>query len=254
MGRPLSLVVLGNSAALMSIPRPDRRSGPWPELLADRLSDELGPTTLALHARWFEMIPGALAAYEERVTTHAPDIVVIQYGYAEMQPWLAPMWLLRHLITDHTASRPVGVFYRSRIAPRLWRWLRSFRRWLARRVGTRGWQLRPERFERLLHHLIRSCRDQHQALVIVLDIHPPTDKVEAFLPGMRERYRIYQSRLRSVVERFDDPEVALVPISTIIEEIGLEAAMTDGIHFSPDTHRAIAEQVTREVMTRLERG
>lgn len=247
MGRPLSLVVLGNSLAIMANPRPDRASGVWAEVVADRMSDELGPTALALEARWFELAPQALAEYEQRVTSHAPDVVVIQYGYNEMQPWLLPVWLVRHLLTDHVTTGRVSSWYRRTVVPRLWRALRAYRRPAARVVGTRTWQLRRGRFRRTLQHLVRLSRNQHRALVLVVDVNPVTAKVEHFLPGQSRRHGLYQELIAGVVADAGDPDVRLIRASEVVERLGVETAMPDGIHLSADAHRQVADLVFTEI-------
>lgn len=247
--RPLSLVVLGNSVALMQVPpRKDPADGTYGEVLADLLHEAGVPTDLHLEARWFEFAHQGLRRYPESVSAHAPDVFVVQYGFNELQPWLLPVPVVRHLMTDHLATSRTARWYRRTVVPPVWRRVRGYRRWASARVGLRTWQLSPHRLRHSVQQLVRAARYTFRPLVLVLDVNPPGASVRHFLPGVEARHPLVQQALADAVAHFDDPDVRLVPASRVVAEMGEESALPDGIHWSPEAHRRVAELLADEVL------
>ena len=250
--RPLSVVTFGNSIpTLMLPPRGDRAEGTYTEVLADVLSGRGVPTVPHVESEWFGFLTKALPQYPRRVRVHSPDVVVLQFGINELQPWLAPVWLLKHLMTQGAATTRVARAYRRFLAPRLWRGMRRYRRQAARVVGMRTWQTTPRRFRNALNRLLTQTRLDGRPLVLVLDIEKPSDVLRHFLPGIDKRYELYQALLEDVVSSFADPEVRLVRITEI--SAAFPGATPDGMHYTAQGHRAIGERLADEVTSWLEK-
>ena len=249
--RPLSVVAFGNSVTTLQLPlRQDRADGTYLEVLADQLTAAGVPTAPHLEGRWFDFIHRGMREYQQRVRNHLPDVVVIQYGLNESQPWLVPVWLIRHLLVQHQAVTRSAKGYRKYVAQPLWKQVRTFRRAASPVVGTKTWQMTPRRFGGQLRRCINNVRLEARPLVLVLDINEPGDLLEHFLPGMHERHRIYQETIRQAVASFDSPEVRLVEVSRICRELG-PGALPDGMHFSAAAHRAVGEALATEVLAYL---
>ncbi|MDX6266726.1 MAG: hypothetical protein QOD70_1466 [Frankiales bacterium] len=246
--RPLSVVAVANSVATLQLPaRTDRSQGSYIEVLADLLTAEGVPTVPHLESRWFDFLHRAMRDYEGRVRAHAPDVVVVQFGLNEYQPWLLPVWLVRHLLVQNQAATRTAKAYRRLVAPRLWKAVRGYRRRVAPLVGTRTWQVTPVRFEGQLRRLLHNVRIEARPLVLVLDIDAPNDKLEHFLPGMARRHAIYQELLAKVVAQQQDDEVRLIRVSELTSALGADA-MLDGMHYSPGTHEAVGRLLAGEVL------
>lgn len=246
--RPLSIVAFANSVATLQMPaRSDRADGTYVEVLADLLAAEGVPAVPHLESRWFDFLHRAMREYESRVRAHAPDVVVVQFGLNEYQPWLAPVWLVRHLLVQNQAVIRPAKAYRRYVAPRLWAALRGYRRRTAPLVGLHTWQTTPRRFGGHLARLIRNVRLEARPLVLVLDIDAPDHRLEHFLPGVGARHKVFQAAITRVVEQAADPEVRLVRVSEITAARG-PAARPDGMHYTPDTHRAVGEALAAEVI------
>lgn len=245
--RPLSVVVLGNSVSVLSIPaRTGADDGPYAEVLRDRLAASGVPVRVHLAARWFDFAVKAFRRYESDVRAHLPDVLVVQFGLNESQPWLLPVPVVRHFVTDHRVATRSNRLYRDRVVAPAWRAVRSYRRWAAPRVGQRTWQTTPYRFGETVRQLVRAARYDSRPLVLVLDVDPPGDVLRHFLPGMPERNAVVNQVLRDVVAGFDDPEVRLVEVSRLIA--ATEGATYDGMHWSPAGHRAVGEALADEVL------
>lgn len=253
-GRPLSVVVLGNSLTVLSVPpRTGPDDGLYAEVLRDRLVDAGVPTRVVLEGRWFDFAKDALRRYEPAVRRHLPDVLVLHYGLNESQPWLVPVPLVRHLITTHRVATRSGRAYRAKVAEPVWATVRAYRRWASSQVGTRTWQTTPDRFAGTMTQLVRVARSDLLPLVLIVDVDPPGALLEHFLPGMAARHAVVQGVLRRVVDSFGDPEVRLVPSSQIT---AVEGATYDGMHYSPLGHRLLGEALADEVLRWLgpERG
>lgn len=249
--RPLSIVVLGNSVAVLSIPgRTGSEDGTYAEVLRDRLAEAGVPVRVALEGRWFDFAVKGLRRYQESVRAYLPDVVVLQYGLNESQPWLLPVPIVRHLVTDHQVATRTGRLYREHVAAPMWKQVRTYRRWAAPKVGLRTWQTTPRRFGEVLRQLIRAVRYDSRSLVLVLDVHPPGEVLRHFLPGMDERHAVVQRTLRETVEGFADPEVRLVSASAACAVAG-PGASHDGMHYSPLGHRIVGELLAQEVLAWL---
>lgn len=249
--RPLSVVTFGNSIpSLMLPPRADRGQGTYSEVLADLLNGRGVPTTVHVESDWFGFLTKALREYPRRVRPHVPDVVILQFGINELQPWLAPVWLVKHLMTKGRATTRAGRAYRKLVAPHLWRALRGYRRRVAPLVGLRTWQTTPRRFRNAMQALLTQTRVDGRPLVLVLDIEQPTEVLRLFLPGIDRRHAIYQELLAQIVASFGDSEVRLVPITEISATV--PRAALDGMHYTAAGHHAIGEHLCHEVLGWLE--
>jgi lysophospholipase L1-like esterase len=245
--RPLSIVVLGNSMTFTQLPHRDPATGTYGEVLRDRLSDAGIAANLHLEGRWFEFIQAGLRRYEPSVRAHVPDVLVIQYGLNESQPYLVPIWLLRHFITDHKTASKAALWYRRHVSKRLWKKVRTARRAVSPAVGTRTWQVTPDRFTRKLVSIIKQARKEFRPLVLVLDVAPPGPLLTHYLPGQDERHRIYQDVIERAVTGFDDPEIRLVRTEPMVHRLGFPEALPDGMHFSPLGHQEVGDLLAGEV-------
>ncbi len=252
---PLSLVVLGNSVAVLMVPpRAERAEGTYGEVVADRLAAAGWPTHVALEGRWFDFAVRARRQFDDRVARHRPDVVVLHFGTNEAQPWLVPIPILRHLLAADRATTPTAEWYRRVPAARLWTWVRAYRRRVSPLVGQRTWQTTPRRFAAAMDGLVRQIRDDLGALVLVVDLTPPGGTLAHFLPGQPARHERFRDELVRVVARADDPWVRLVPTADVVAEIGIDEALRDGIHLSPQAHRRLAERIVADVRDWLEAG
>lgn len=250
---PLRIVVSGGSVSLfVTPPRTRRDEGNYGELLP-RLLAAAGVVAETTHqGQWFDLISDYRRRYEHGLRNHFPDVLVLNYGMGECQPNFLPTWAARHFASWDITTHPIGLWYRRRVAPRLWKVLRNYQRFAAARTANHSWRLSPGRFAREMQRVIELAREETGCLVLVLDCDPPGERFTHWVPGMWQRWERYQEVLRRLVEQFDDPEVRLVPASrTILDEIGFEAGLPDGIHRTAAAHVRTAELLAEEIMAWL---
>jgi hypothetical protein len=130
--------------------------------------------------------------------------------------------------------------------------LRAWQRFAASRTTTRSWRLSPTRFAREMQRVIELAREETGCLVLVLDCDPPGGRFTHWVPGMWQRWERYQEVLRRLIDGLDDPEVRLVPASsTLLDEIGLDIGLPDGIHRTAEAHVRTAQLLTDEIVSWL---
>jgi lysophospholipase L1-like esterase len=241
LDRPLDIVVLGNSLGHLVIPTSEQPLGPsYGAVLRDELTDCGLPVRMHLESRWFDFAVDALGRYEKDVRSHLPDVVILNYGLNESQPWLLPVPLLRHILTNHTVTTAAQERYREQVVRPVWRGLRSYRRWASEKVGMRSWQT--------MKMLIKLSRNELGALVLVLDVAPPGPVLTHFLPGQEERHRHFQAVLAQLTRDFDDSQVRLVRTADFVAQQGFPAAMPDGMHYSPAGHAHVGQLLANEIL------
>jgi hypothetical protein len=166
---------------------------------------------------------------------------------AECQPRVMPTWLYRSFVTWMTGTRRIDVFYRRRIMPTLWAWVRGYQRAATKLVGQSTHRLSPRRFSLELTKTIEQLVADLAPLILVLDVDPVTDKVEHFVPGLQRRVTTYNGLLREVVAGIANPDVRLLETSSLVHQLGIDAALPDGFHRSSLGHRHVAAMIAAEI-------
>lgn len=248
---PLRVVIVGGSVSVMVVPaRRDISEGNYGEVLVRMLHEDGIRAEVAHQGKWFDMIHELRRRYEFAVRNRFPHVLVLNYGMGEAQAHMLPTWMARHFASWDVSTHPVARAYRSRVAPRLWRQVRRWQQWSSGRVALRTWRLSPERFRLDMQHVIEMAREETGCLVLVVDCDPPGERFEHWLPGLYQRWEVFQRVLQELVDGFDDPMVRLVPASRTLTD--LSADLPDGIHRTAQTHRLTAELLRDEILQWLD--
>lgn len=226
--------------------RLSRQEGTYGEVLQWLLQKAGYAATVRVSARPFDQLHDGYRRFMVQDRTTFPDVLVINYGFNECRPPVVPWALLQHLHTWDKGMTISARAYRRWITPRIWQATRAFQRVASGWVGQRTWRTPPSRFAAELRALITFAR-QERMLVLVVDINPPGARPLEFMPGLAQRRARYQRLLSEVVAGFDDDEVRLVPCTAIVDELGLEHALPEGLHFSAEAHRRLAQMLADAV-------
>lgn len=247
--RPLRVHVLGSSASVMVQPEHGPRDGgTYGEQLVPLLASHGVPTVVSHAGTWFGQIRQTLAHYERDVRDHFPDVLVINFGMAECQSNLLPSWVVRHMTTWHRTSRPGATFYRQALLPKVWPRLRDYQQWASAHDDGRTHRHSPQRFTADLSRTIDMARKDCGCLVLLLDIDPPGDRVEHWLPGTAARVERYNALLRSIADQYDD-DVRLVSAGALLDDPQIQ--IPDGLHRSPSGHAHTAGLLQDEICSWL---
>ena len=249
--RPLRVHVVGNSAAVMVEPaHGPRDEGTYGEQLVTMLADAGVPTTVTHAGRWFGLVDEFVSRYERDIRDPFPDVLVLHFGMAECQSNVLSRRIVRHVTTWERTSRRTALAYRNRVVPPVWRVLRRYQRWAAAH-DDRTHRLGPRRFRADYSRLIDLVRKDCAPLVLLVDIDPPGDRVEHWLPGTARRALAYNAILADIAASYDDG-VRLIRASETLTDVKLE--LPDGLHRTPAGHRLTARLVTDEVLDWLKVG
>jgi lysophospholipase L1-like esterase len=247
------VLVIGNSLTTIVPGRTSRLEGPYAEVL-ELLLRQAGINAEVRNAgRAFELIDDGIHRYQEEERAWSPDVLVVNYGMAEAQAPAIPKGVHNHFMTwEKGLSRPAAA-YRRRVAPKIWPRLRRYQRFAMSRMGLRFWRMSPRRFGAELQRVIMLARSDHR-LVLIIDINPPGPRLLYNLPGIDGRVEILNGVLHDVVGKAaaEDADVKLIEASALASEMGIDAAIPDGYHWSPAAQRRVAELLAAEIVPWIE--
>jgi hypothetical protein len=236
----VKVVVAGSSASQFVVPRASRADATYGELLPELLAGHGIDATVQQTGQWYGTIRDLRRDYERAVRTQFPDVLVLNYGMAECQPNVPPLWFVRHVYSWNRSSHPLAVGYRRRLLEPLWKATRGIQRptasWAPHRIS-------PKRFTAELKRVITMTRDETAALVVLVEIDPPGPRVEHWWPGLSDRVKRYNGLLHDLAGE----SVVVVDTARHVTEHGFEQVLPDGLHRSPFGHRLTAELLSKEV-------
>lgn len=243
------IVIAGGSVSLFVVPDGrDRGEGNYGERLPALLP---GHDVDVRHTgQWYDLIGDLRRRYETAVRNLFPDVLVLNYGMGEAQPNVVPTFAARHFQSWDRSSHPAAQWYRSQVAPPVWRRLREVQR---RTSHLPTYRLSPERYATELRKVVTMARDETGCLVLLLDLDPPGERWTHWVPAMTERRERFQAVQDRFVKGFGDPDVRAVRVAGHVAEHGSAALTPDGIHRSALGHQLTAEALVREVRPWLAR-
>ena len=231
--------------------RRSRHDGTYLEVLEWILYDAGYDIAVRNFSRPADQIHNGARRFIEQGLAEFPDVLIIHYGINECRPPVVPWVLIRHLFHPYHGLSAASELYRKVVAKQLWRMVRSYQRYMAARVGQRTWRMSPDRFSRECLRLFEIARRQ-KMLVLVIDQNQPASRILQAIPGLDERCASYRRVQERVVAEFGDPDVRLVSAAKVVEEMGIDKALPDSLHFSAPAHRRLGEMLAAEVGPWLE--
>lgn len=243
---PLKIVVAGSSAAQFVVPKRTRRTdGTYGELLPTTLAAEGIAAGVEQTGKWYDTIRDLRRSYEPSVRTRFPDVLVLNYGMAECQPNIPPLWFVRHMYSWDRSAHPAAEAYREKLLNPLWPRIRPVQRSASSWAPSR---LSPRRFVSEMRRVISMTRDETGALVLLVQVDPPGPRVEHWWPGLTGRVAAYNELL----DQLEDEQVVVARTAHHVTDLGFETVLPDGLHRSAEGHRLTASVLAREVATWLD--
>lgn len=196
-----------------------------------------------------QRVTRALCNWEDEVQRWAPDVVVLNYGQYECMPGLLPVWLERHASGWHRHSGPIRERYRRRLADPVWRRLARYQRKAPPRlVALSPFRSSQKRTLSELRHLITKIRTVGTPLVIVMETWPVGSRWRHWFPTMHDSATGMRAGIEDVVAGFHADDVYRFPMWQLVGGLDLDEALPDGVHFSGDLHRKIAEGLSAVIV------
>lgn len=247
-GRPLRIVVIGNSAVFLTVPPLEGRDDdPYARWLPEALLDRGVHATVVQHAQWHATVLEVLPRFEAWVRDELPDLVVVNLGIVDCQARVLPTWLLRNSMTWLPGQGGFARIYRRRVVPSLRPRIRGWQRFWAGRVGPRASRVRPAVFERAMTRLVQLSVSHANAHVLLLDIDDANERLLHWMPGLQERIDRYNAILQRVAGGAAGGRATLARTSRVVAT-DPERLLPDGIHRSSEGHRVVAEALADQVV------
>lgn len=245
--QPWRVLVLGNSMPTIVAPaRRSRQEGTYVEVLEWLLRDAGYEVAMRNSSRAFDQIHQGTRRFVQVERMDFPDVLIVHYGLNECRPPVVPWMTLKHLHKTNKGLWQPARTYRRLVTPHVWRMIRRYQTFASARVGQRTWRMSPTRFRLELARLIELAR-QERMLVLVADVNPPGRRIGELIPGLVERCQRYRGLVADVVSGCEDDDVRLVPVSAIVEELGVDEGLPDSLHLSATGHQRLAEMLSAEI-------
>lgn len=256
--RPVKVLVKGSSLLVMT---PDRNGArgeyTFPRWIQNGLLDRGRPCELVNRGVAGELTRAAVAGWEVDVMAGSPDVVVYGYAYYECIHSLLPHWLERHVNAYKGRTGPVRTRYRGYVLRPLWKLLAQTQRVLDGWISDRFFGRRLHRVIQDYELLVQRTRtlSPGSPQVFVLSLLGPGGNAGAWFPGMQARIDAMNAALLAMVERFDDPDVRLVPVGLLASRLpDGEDPVPDGMHYSPAMRRSIGDWIATEIDRTLQQN
>lgn len=241
---PMRVLVKGASNVLWT----SMMSGPRSDLVFARVIEKellAGGRAVEVHNRGALGMPiyQMFDDWEDDVARWSPDVIVLAVGQYDVLHLLIPRWLERG--ANRIDLRP------SRLK---WIWnriLRLIARVLLltqRRIDRSGVSM-DRRSRNAIRDLEKYIKITHQVgspLIILLELHPPTQHKIAWFGGWGERIATFNERLRAVAENDATGRVRFVEMMDLTEQFDPgtpEQLWADGIHYNPDLHQLVGKRL-----------
>lgn len=187
--------------------------------------------------------------WERDVVHWSPDVVVVAAGMYDTIHLFLPRWFERHANrVDRRPGRIRNLYFR--VALRVfWRFMIRVQAKLDSLLGRPVKRRLARRVARDLNRYIELVQAVAHPLIVILEILPPYGEAGLnTFPGMAGRVPELNKHIRELVNNIDDPEVCFMEIAPIANRLGrdqLDGATGDGIHYSPELHRAIGAELAQ---------
>lgn len=234
-GRRFRILVVGTSRCYMVVPEAPG-SLPWPQLLERRLRARGIDAEVDVHPEWFGLLPDGCRRWRDQLRGRGHDVVVIVYGYADLQPNLVATPVVRWATTWDKSVGTVRSGLRARVTKRVWPPLRRLGRRTADNLARSTWRVHPDVYAAELRDWLRLLAHDGAAAVVG-DIPPVVGRYRYVFPGLERRRERYQAMIEAVVA--DAPGRAVLwRMSSIGED-----HLPDALHFDAAGHDLAAAQL-----------
>jgi hypothetical protein len=240
-GRPLKVAILGNSAGVLIAGKAGAKGSSlsYPAAL-DRATSEGVTFDVSNLCRIAAILPDVAGTWFEPLTALRPDVVVLQFGSYEAFPRWLPRRLVSHLMGNNRRAGKWRNVYWHR-AGRLLGWLGAGEGRLDQLVPRDlGGYVSPRRFEAELRHLCLRMWRQLGCRIVLMDCYTPTDRAQVLTQNMKDRSELNRQAIHRVAEEL---KLEVFPLAGLIETMGRERALGDGLHLNHRAHCKVGEEL-----------
>lgn len=238
----MKICILGNSVGFrIRPPRNTIREMTYSEILESHGHQVRNVSKSAI------MLNEAFAYLEEDVITFFPDIVILHYGIVEVSYRRTFRWTNNKTIVNYYTNRFFARAFTFRTASNtivhfFFRALNSVIRSLATLLGLQWQWLSTPRFLMVLQAVLELISKDTKAVIIVIGVTPCSERMENILKGSRKNIAQVNADMRAICDLFPSRVKYLDP-GSFVRERNIDDLVPDGIHFSAEGHRQVAEKL-----------
>jgi hypothetical protein len=243
---PLRVLFKGASTVTWQSPGPDGATRwTYPRVLEQELARDGVETRTTISAMSAERATSILRTWEQEVSSHSPDVIVLHYGHMECIHGVIPRWFERHARAGTERPGPIRDRYRHHVLRPVWKIAVKGQQAIDRLLPARVFRRRPAQVVALLERYIGWVHRISDPLVVVMGLTAPGERYADWFPGIVHRTPAMEAALRDMVERLDSPRVVFLPVwddAAAWLERG-EAPVPDGAHYTPAFHRHVGARL-----------
>ena len=162
-----------------------------------------------------------------------PDYFIINLGVVDASTREIPLWFFRLA----NSNKDGFVFLASRIFYRVF--LMKFRAILVRLRLKRSW-VSEKKYKKYFKFLIEYLLKETNAKIIVIPINKANTRIKKELPGSDKKYEKYNKIMFDIATKNN---CSFIDISDLNDK----EHFPDGIHFSADGHKIVAERIIEQI-------
>lgn len=222
----------------------------YPRVIEDDLLAHGRPVTMRNTGILGEPVRDWFPPWEEDLLQFSPDVLVLSAGHYEAVHLFLPHRFERHANLFATRGGRLNKLYRKLFLRPLWTLIVTLQAKLDTLLPTGVRRGRIRRAVADLEAYVRHARQIGSPLVLVMELLRPAERQSKWFPGMTGRLDLANALVREVVERFDHPDVRFFSTSEIAQKHygdDLQSATPDGFHLTPELHRAVGEELARQI-------
>ncbi len=231
----IKISVIGNSVAIRVRPpqkHPDNRN--YTQLLEEILNKDFSKQLILINsiANGGDTVNDMLSSLDHYVRSF-PDIYILNIGVVDASTREIPKWFF-NIINNKKEG-----YCRNFLKLLYNGFIKKHRRKLVLLCGKKTW-ISKLRFRKAYTTLVSNLIKETNARVITLSINRGNARIEEEVPGSNKNYKLYSEIIKEVSEEFG-------AIYILLDDIESDAHYPDGVHFSKEGHKIVADKLARVI-------
>lgn len=158
-----------------------------------------------------------------------PDYFILNIGVPDASTREIPYWFAQIINkqNDSLLKKVFSVFHA--------KFIKKHNAFFVKLRGKKTW-VSSKKFKSDYNHILSKIKKETNARVICLAISPTNSRVESKIPGSTLKYQSYNKIIEKLASKFDADFIDF-------DDLLSEKCFPDGIHFSGEGHRIVAERI-----------
>ena len=229
--KKLRITIIGNSVAIRNRPpqkNPNNKN--YGVLLEELLQDNYQRKIVLIKNMGFgrATITNIIQKYDDYIASF-PDYFIINIGVSDASTREIPFWFAEVLNSKKQSC------YRTLFAAIHHYLIKPKRSFFVKIRGKKSW-ISQNKFENYYRELILLLQKETNAKMITIPINPTNERIEKAVPGSSSNYKKYNTLIKKIADECNCIYLGLDDLDSKIHN-------PDGIHYSIDGNRLVAEKL-----------